>query len=310
MSLIPKVSIIMPAYNASKTIMTSIECVLKQTFQNWELLVINDGSTDNTLVLLSNLVDQRISVFTQLNQGVAAARNTGLKRARGAYIAFLDADDLWDQSKLEKQLYIFEESTDKLGLIYTKHRGFTEDPLHSFSMDVDASIGYQNPYHRLLIMDYIPTLTVMIRASIINEIGYFNQDLRGTEDWDYWIRITKLYKIHQINEELALYRISANSLSRNKEKHAIEELKVLDKHLTLDLNIPLAVCHMARAFWNLKKIRNQLQSGSIKYAVSSILSLITLQPVFYKNFIFIIIWIGSYIYKRKIIFYKPKVERR
>ena len=310
MSSHPKISVIMPAYNASKTIISSIECVLAQTYQNWELLVINDGSTDHTLDVLSQFDDQRIKVFTQVNQGVAVARNTGLKQARGEYIAFLDSDDLWVPTKLGKQILVFAESSNLLGLVYTKHRGFTEDPSHSFSMDVDASIGYQNPYHRLLIMDYVPTLTVMIRASIITDIGYFSEDLSGTEDWDYWIRIAKSYSLERLNEELALYRISPNSLSRNKDRHAIEELKVLDRHLTEDSNTSPAVCHMARSFWYLKKIRHQLQSGRIKDVAISILKLVRLRPAFYINFLLLLIWATSYIYQRIIVSFVRNIVRR
>jgi glycosyltransferase involved in cell wall biosynthesis len=297
----PMVSIIMPAYNASKTITDSINCVLAQTYEHWELLIINDGSTDNTWKVLTQFDERRIKVFTQVNKGVAVARNTGLKHAQGEYIAFLDSDDLWLTTKLEKQILLFEGSSNRLGLIYTKYRSFYKDISRSFSMDIDAPIGYLNPYHRLLIMDYVPTLTVMIKASIVNDIGYFSEDLRGTEDWDYWIRIAKSYRIERLNEELAFYRISPNSLSRNKDKHSIEELKVLDRHLTGKLDIPPTVCHMAHTFWYFKKIRHQLASGHFKNVINSTLLLIQLRPIYLINFFLMIVWISCYIYQRVIV---------
>jgi glycosyltransferase involved in cell wall biosynthesis len=298
MSSQPKVSVVMPAYNASLTIIASIECVLEQTYQNWELLIINDGSTDLTLTILGQFDDQRIRVFTQTNQGPSVARNIGLRQAKGEYIAFLDSDDLWVPTKLEKQISLFDGASNRLGLVYTKYRGFIEDPLRSFSMDVDASIGYKNPYDRLLIMCHIPLLSVMIRRSIIDDIGYFSEDICGTEDWDYWIRILKLYDFERLNEELALYRISPSSLSRNKERHAIEELKVLNRHLVNDSNTSVKVYHMARAFWYLKKIRHQLQSGRFKDVVISFQELIRLKPVYYVNYLFILYWSTSYIIQR------------
>lgn len=289
----PQVSVIMPAFNAAKTIGVAILSVLGQTFNNWELLIINDGSTDNTIDVIAQFNDSRIRPISQVNLGVAAARNAGMKQAYGEYIAFLDSDDLWLPTKLEKQVLLFSQSTKQLGMVYTKHRGFTDDPMNSFGMDVDASIGYDNDYHRLLIMDYIPTLTVMIKASLISDIGYFRENLRGTEDWDYWIRVAKSYQLERVNEELALYRISSNSLSRNKEKHAIEELKVLNLHFTAEANIPLSVYHMAKLYWSVKKIRHQLRWGSLK-------ELVMIRPVFFRNYFFIFYWTLAFLYLRLI----------
>jgi len=301
MSDLPQVSVVMPAFNAAKTISIAIQSVLDQTITNWELLIINDGSTDNTLEVIAQFNDPRISTITQVNQGVAAARNTGLRQARGRYIAFLDSDDLWLPEKLQKQLSIFAKSTDKLGLVYTKHRGFVQDTKKSFSMDVDASIGYSNDYYRLLIIDYVPTLTVMIRASIVSEIGYFREDFRGTEDWDYWIRVSQVYNLARVDDELALYRIAPNSLSRNKDRHAIEELKVLDSHLACKSSIPTSVRHMARLFWQVKKIRHQLGDARVRLAFTSLRELIHLRPLYLINYLRLILWVASYFYQRHIL---------
>lgn len=298
MSAVPQVSVVMPAYNAAKTINEAIQSVLDQTYTNWELLIINDGSNDCTLEIAERFIDPRIRTITQPNQGVATARNTGLRQARGTYIAFLDSDDLWLPQKLEKQLSVFEKSSSKLGLIYTKHRGFIKDKRKSFGMDIDASIGAKNDYHRLLIVDYIPTLTVMIKSLIIKDVGLFREDLQGTEDWDYWIRIAKTYSLECINEELALYRISPNSLSRNKDKHALEELKVLDWHLNRDQNIPKEVIHMAYSFWSVKKIRHQLKSGNFTNALTSFKQLFSTRPLFISNFYLLLSWSSVFIYKR------------
>jgi glycosyltransferase involved in cell wall biosynthesis len=298
MSAVPQVSVVMPAFNAAKTIGIAIQSVLDQTFTNWELLIINDGSTDGTLEIVAQFNDPRIYTITQVNQGVATARNAGLNQARGRYIAFLDSDDLWSPQKLQKQVSIFENSTDKLCLVYTKHRGFIEDINKSFSMDIDTSIGFDNDYHRLLIIDFVPTLTVMIKASIIKDVGFFRADLHGTEDWDYWIRIAKSYCLERVNEELAFYRIGSNSLSRNKDRHALEELKVLDWHLSKDQNIPKRVCHMARSFWCVKKIRHQLRSGNVMNAFTSFKQLLGVRPFFLSNFYFLLSWSFVFTYNR------------
>jgi glycosyltransferase involved in cell wall biosynthesis len=290
-----RVSVIMPAFNAAKTIGAAVESVLAQTYRDWELLVVNDGSTDSTLDIMAQFRDERIRTITQVNQGVAAARNAGMKRASGAYIAFLDSDDLWLPTKLEKQVSAFELSGASLGLVYTRHRGFIEDVSRSFSMDVDASIGFADDWHRLLIMDYIPTLTVMMRASLVPEVGYFCEDLRGTEDWDYWIRIAKHSKLARVNEELALYRISPHSLSRNKERHSLEELKVLNQYLKAGSNVPGPVIHMAFLFWYIKKIRYQLAEWSLKKALTSLKDMVHLQPAYMRNYYWLTKWVISYL---------------
>ncbi len=288
----------MPAFNAARTIRASIESVLAQTYSDWELLVVNDGSTDNTVEVVAQFDDQRIRLITQPNQGVAVARNTGMRAGAGAYIAFLDSDDLWHPTKLEKQVSAFERSDDRVGLVYTKHRGFIEEVSSSFSMDIDAAIGYRDDWQRLLIMDYVPTLTVMMRSSLTAKVGYFREDLRGTEDWDYWIRIAKSSRLVRLNEELAFYRISPNSLSRNKDRHAVEELKVLDRHLAPASNVPAQVRHMAYLFWYTKKIRHQLAERSLRKVLNSLNGMIRLRPAYLRNYYWITRWAFSYVVAR------------
>jgi glycosyltransferase involved in cell wall biosynthesis len=306
MSKLPAVSIIMPAYNAAKTILESVQSVFEQTFSNWELLIINDGSKDNTLEVLSSLKDARIKILTQQNQGVASARNHGLREARGRYIAFLDSDDLWLPSKLEKQIAIFEQCDDEVGLVYTRHRGFTRHPLESFSMDIDVSLGLSNPYHCLLVADYIPTLTVMIRSSLVSEIGYFNEKLHGTEDWDYWLRIVKSHGLHRVDEELALYRLSPNSLSGNREKHFIQEWKVIEAHVIASPSLPKRVINMSVIHWKVKKTIYLINMYLFKDAVREILEIKKYAPIYLINIYYAV----RYFFVAKIVRIINKVQRR
>jgi len=288
MNLPPRVSIIMPAFNAAETIAVSIESVLGQTFDNWELLVINDGSTDHTLDVIRQFDDDRIRVLSKKNEGVAAARNTGLRQANGEFVAFLDSDDLWLAPKLEKQIALFDRYGGELGLVYTKYRGFTADSVQSFSIDVDTSIGYDNDYHRLLIMDYVPTLTVMIRASLISDIGYFREDLRAAEDWDYWIRIAESFDLKRVNEVMALYRISPNSLSSNQEKQLSEEWKVISSHVIASTTLPQCVISMSVIFWRVKKIRYLVRVRAYMNAIREIGTVLQQIPSCFRNLFFII----------------------
>ena len=294
----PHVSIIMPAFNAEKTIYSAIDSVLNQSFNEWELLIINDGSSDGTLDVISVFKDKRIKLINQANQGVAAARNSGLKIACGEYIAFLDADDLWLPSKIQKQVSTFSQFGEEVALIYTGYRGFKFSSIDSFSMVTEPINIHEDDYYRLLVSDYIATLTVMIRRDILKEIGYFREDLRGTEDWDYWIRIAKLYKLKKINEELALYRISSGSLSSNKLTHSDEELKVLKIHLLDDDGIPRDVIHMAYLFWSIKAMKYHLLTYRFNHFLRSLMSIFVMKNSHFRNYFLLLWWIIYHSYTR------------
>lgn len=224
-----KFSIIMPAYNASLTISESLNSVLNQTYKDWEVLVINDGSFDNTIEIVLSFDDPRIKLINKINGGVASARNLGIDYAKGEYIAFLDSDDLWHPEKLEKSLRVFEN--DNCDLVYSNYYDFQNTiELAVTHLDLHPMRKVDNDYARLYLYDYIPTLTVVIRKNIIEIVGVFDEDLNGTEDWDLWLRVAEKYKIVKLNEYLAYYRYSENGLSKQKEKHLKEEKKVILKH--------------------------------------------------------------------------------
>lgn len=290
----------MPAFNAEKTIYSAIDSVLNQSFNEWELLIINDGSSDGTLDIILEFKDKRIKLINQANQGVAAARNSGLKIACGKYIAFLDADDLWLPYKIQKQISAFSQFGEEVALIYTGYRGFKSSSIDSFSIVTEPINIHEDDYYRLLVSDYIATLTVMIRRDILKEIGYFREDLRGTEDWDYWIRIAKLYKLKKINEELALYRISPGSLSSNKLTHADEELKVLKIHLLDDNGIPKNVIHMAYLFWSIKAMKYHLLTYRFNHFLRSLISIFIMKNSYLRNYFLLLEWIIYHSYIRNL----------
>ncbi len=290
----------MPAFNAEKTISYSIKSVLDQSFDEWELLIINDGSTDGTLDVISKFKDSRIKLINQINQGVAAARNSGLRIATGEYVAFLDADDLWLPSKIQTQISIFSKSENDLGLVYSRYRGFKFRATDSFSMVTEPINIHKNDHYKLLVSNYIATLTVMMRRDIVFDIGYFREDLRGTEDWDYWIRVSKLYKLKKIDQELALYRISAGSLSSNKIAHANEELKVLKTHLPGEDGMLGNIIHMAYLFWLIKAMKHHLFTFHFKYFFRCLLSILILKNSYPKNYFILLLWIINHSYIRNL----------
>lgn len=199
------VSVIVPTYNRAHVLPRTLQSVLAQTYPYFELLVIDDGSTDDTPRVMQPFLarDPRVRYRMQPNGGVSAARNHGLREARGAYIAFLDSDDEWLPRKLEKQIGLFEKLPAHVGLVYTglesvfaTGRSVAEEPVHRG--DVYAELLERNVIHG-------GGSNVVLRREAAEAAGFFDEVLPAIEDWDYWIRVTKHYHVDFVPEPLARY---------------------------------------------------------------------------------------------------------
>lgn len=210
------VSIIMPAYNSRATIAASIQSVVNQTFTDWELLVIDDCSPEPIVDIVESFHDDRIRyIRLQENQGVAMARNTGIAKARGRYIAFLDSDDLWLLEKLQTQLHFMQEH--EYAFTYTWYSQFTDDPAKPIRLvKTKPSVDYK----RLLQGNDIGCLTVMIDRQMIPQ---FEMPVQHHEDYITWLNILKTYAAtaYSLPQDLARYRISNQSLSGDKKRSMI-----------------------------------------------------------------------------------------
>jgi len=209
----PKVTVIIPSYNAMTYLPETLDSVLQQTFKDFEVLIINDGSTDNILQWADTITDSRVRVISQVNQRLAAARNTGIREAQGEYLTFLDADDLWEKTKLAKQVHCLDNNPD-VGLVHTwtllvnsesKPTGILKSPVEG---DVWQQIVQKNT---------IVVSSVMVRASCLLDVGVFDQDLHYCEDYDMWIRLATRYQFAVLKEPLTSYRIHSNTLSTHCE---------------------------------------------------------------------------------------------
>ena len=167
----PLVSIIMPAYNAEKTILESIESVLRQTYRNWELIVVNDGSKDSTSAVVLAIRDERVRLIEQENAGVANARNNGINNSTGEYIAFLDSDDLWVEEKLERQIGTIEGGKHKM--CFAKTWCFSENSNQTSDCFVNVSLDFDDR-DKILIYDFIPILTVLLAKDVLDEVGHLS----------------------------------------------------------------------------------------------------------------------------------------
>lgn len=209
------ISIVMPAYNCEKIIAESIDSVIRQTYQNWELLVLDDGSKDNTLQIINEFTvkDSRIkSLPNEANKGVSATRNRGIELAQGNWIAFLDSDDMWEPSKLEKQMKIAKEKSSEFlftGASYINEEG---DPYKGI-FEVPEKVTYK----KLRNQNVISCSSVLIKKKYFKNIKMEKDEMH--EDYAVWLRVLKLgVTAHGVNEPLLIYRISKNSKSGNKLK--------------------------------------------------------------------------------------------
>ena len=211
------VSIIMPMYNAGKFLSKSIESVLEQTYQNWELLLIDDGSKDDSIDIALAFTEKDSRIFllkNEQNMGIAKTRNKGIEASKGQYIAFLDSDDIWDREKLEKQIRFMQEND--YVITFTAYELMDEN---SNRMHKEIRVPQSVDYKTLLKGNVLGCLTVIINRE---KLGF---DIRMSgerhEDYVLWLSILKKgITAYGIDEVLAMYRKSSTSLSGNKFKAA------------------------------------------------------------------------------------------
>lgn len=217
----------MPAYNAEKTIDKSIESILKQTDQDFEIIVVDDASLDNTRNIVNKYIDSRIKlIVNERNLGVAESRNRAIVNANGKYIAFLDSDDVWDSKKLETQRKLFEKGHLVLCSAYKK-------------MDALGNVNDKKIFHKKII-----TYSDMLKSNFIgnltgayncDSLGKFFQKKMGHEDYIMWLEIIKVAKYAYCSPEcLAYYRVISKSLSSNKIKAMMWQFSIYRKVLKMN----------------------------------------------------------------------------
>jgi glycosyltransferase involved in cell wall biosynthesis len=219
------VSIIMPCYNSERFIVESINSVLDQSYKFFELIIVNDASTDNSVNLISSYKDSRIVLINlEKNEGVSSARNKGLSIAKGDYIAFIDSDDIWISNKLEKQIELLNKDWDVICSNYS-----------TFNLNGLINTRYAPEiitYKDMLRSCFIGNLTGIYHAK---KIGKFYQKNVGSEDYLMWLSVLKkAEKAYCIQEPLAKYRIHETSLSSNKIKSINWQWNIYRKELKLN----------------------------------------------------------------------------
>ncbi len=223
-----RISVIIPTYNRGWIIKEAIDSVLTQNYPDFELIVVDDGSTDDTQNILAEY-KSRIRILQQDNQGVSAARNYGIDKARGDYLAFLDSDDIWLQNKITTQVNFFKQDPESLICQ-------TEEIWVRNGKRVNPK-KYHKKYSGMIFEKTLPRClvspsAVMIKKSLIEEVGGFDETLPACEDYDLWLRISCRYPVHLISEPLIIKRGGhSDQLSANPglDKYRISALqKILE----------------------------------------------------------------------------------
>lgn len=212
----PEISVIIPVHNSADYVAEAIDSVLAQTYPNYEIIVVDDGSTDSTPEIVKGY-GHEVTYVRQENGGAASARNHGIGLARGTYIAFLDADDMWLPEKLEKQIKLFQNDPE-LGLVFTENYLFDEDGIYCDSLEKQVRLMTGDLAQNIFMNSGVATPTVMVRKEVFEKLGTFEETLTQAEDDNMWIRITCNYRGMLIDEPLVKIREHQGRISHDHIK--------------------------------------------------------------------------------------------
>jgi len=227
------VDVIIPAFNAAKYLPAAIESVISQTFQDWRILLVDDGSTDNTAEVVAPYLEglgPRIKYIKQENRGLPAARNTAIRASTAEFLALLDADDVWLPCRLSESVKVLTDRH-QAGMAYGLIQGIDpEDRLGSTWVgNLKDAEGRIAPHIYMRKVE-LPCPTITFRRSCIDEVGLFDETMRATEDRDLWLRIALRYEVAFVPTLMAYYRVSPNSMSGDPKRMLQAQLRFIEKH--------------------------------------------------------------------------------
>jgi glycosyltransferase involved in cell wall biosynthesis len=252
----PLVSINIPTFNGEKWIREIVESALAQTYSPIEIVVVDDGSIDETRAILASFGNQIRVIANDVNHGLSAARNSAIEASKGDYIALLDHDDIWHPQKLEKQMALFKENPN-LGLVFCDsfYEKVNQERWRSFQVNPP----YRGKvFHKLLQHNFILCLTAVIPRPILVETGGFQSHLRFAEDYDLFLKIAENYEVDFVDEPLATYRVHDQNFSRQLDVCYEELIQILATHRTRSgVNGSIAMLHIqwGKDVWRADKRR-------------------------------------------------------
>ena len=238
----PLVSVIVTTFNRADLLCETLDSILNQTYTNFELILVDDGSTDKTEEVVKKYTDHRLHYFKTVNWGgPARPRNIGIKKAKGDYIAFCDDDDIWKNNKLEMQLNIIINNN--AGLCFCNH--YKIDQNSNIIGEGKVKNKYKNPTFTNFFLSggYIMNSSVIIKSQCINDVGYQNEstEMISIEDSEYWGRILSIYKGCFLPEKLVRYRVHQGSIQNKTNKSYLNKQLIFCRVLSQSVDIPNTV---------------------------------------------------------------------
>ena len=226
----PTVSVITATYNYGRYLGGAIESVLAQTFSDWEMIVVDDGSTDNTQqVIQPYLADKRIRYHRTKNQGQPAAENTGIRLSCGCFIAFLDADDLWMPEKLDAQMKLFHSKPD-LAVVYSGRRIINPE-----GVTISTT---KRPLFRGMVLDrifrnnFVCFSSSVVRRDVFDNVGLFDEECRHASDYELWLRVALRYEFDYVDKPLVIYRTGHANLTSRGDVQLLTALRIMDRFVS------------------------------------------------------------------------------
>jgi glycosyltransferase involved in cell wall biosynthesis len=289
------VSVVIPTYNRAKTIEKTINSILNQTYTNIEIIIIDDCSKDNTEQIInekfSNIKSLKY-IKHEINKGGNAARNTGIYNSRGEYIAFLDSDDEWLNTKIEKQMNKMIKNK-KCGLVYTY--------CANVDLDTNKITSYfgnesgKNPFEKLLCENFIgSTSSILCTKDALLQVGMFDETLPSCQDWELYIRIANKYDIEYVNEPLLRYYVHGNSITGNCNRAIEGHVILLERVLQLIETYKPKLSKRNVLYYHYRKradiyLKFRLMKKSVQFRLKSVFS----NPFDVKNNLLLLLSLGG-----------------
>lgn len=263
------VDVVIPAYNAGKYITQTLQSVAAQDANIASIIVVNDGSTDDTpeRVLEFAKLNSHLNIvlINQSNAGLSAARNAGINQSQADYIALLDADDLWQPNKISSQIELLKRRPQPLlGVVYCGYQLIDEigQVISTNPKDIVSPALRGNVYQSLLKGNFISGSgsSALIKRTVFNTVGLFDEQLKACEDWDMWLRIAKQYQFDFVDAKLVLIRVHPHNMQKDTMRMLSAELMVLNKFTEQGQGNPFLLWKMRTYLFN-KRIPAQAISG-------------------------------------------------
>jgi len=287
-----KISVIIPTYNTANLVGEAIESVYNSTYKNFEIIVVDDGSTDNTKQVIEQLKQKfEFSYIHQQNIGLAGARNTGIEKATGDFLVFLDSDDVVLPKKFQMQLDYFSSNKNQ-DAVYSYSDCFVEDNLDD-RFNIGLPIFEGKVLSNLLFGNFMHVNSLMVRTSKVREVGLFNINYKELEDWDLWIRMSlKGSEFYCVKEVLSLVRVRKGSMTNNQNKmnKAMDKvLSNLEFDFTNQLENKNLIINYYRALLGFKILANASNFYSCFFKAlkfSNVASFLNFIKIFTKKIVF------------------------